>query len=117
SSARGRVTANRICGWRAGAARAQARRKVGCASMRPYPRNRADREEIAMVTGLPTADSLMASIATLRRKLATEEVGFRNTIFSSTSTDTTVTATANGMVEALTVSIVATAFPPSSLTV
>ena len=42
-----------------------------------------------MVTGLPTADSLIASIATLRRKLATEEVGFRNTIFNSTSTDTT----------------------------
>ncbi len=69
-----------------------------------------------MVTGLPSADSLIASIATLRRKLATEEVGFRNTIFTSSSSDTTVTATANGMVEALTVSIAATAFPPAVLT-
>ena len=69
-----------------------------------------------MVTGLPTADSLIASIATLRRKLATEEVGFRNTIFNSTSTDTTVSASANGMVEALSVAIVPTAFPPASLT-
>ena len=69
-----------------------------------------------MVTGLPTADSLIASIATLRRKLATEEVGFRNTIFNSTSTDTTVSASANGMVEALSVAIVPAAFPPASLT-
>jgi DNA-binding protein YbaB len=69
-----------------------------------------------MVTGLPTADSLIASIATLRRKLATEEVGFRGTVFTATSTDTTVTATANGMVEALTVAIVPTAYPPASLT-
>lgn len=69
-----------------------------------------------MVTGLPTADSLIASIAALRRKLATEEVGFRNTVFTATSTDTTVTATANGMVEALTVAIAPAAFPPTSLT-
>ncbi len=69
-----------------------------------------------MVTGLPTADSLIASIATLRRKLATEEVGFRGTTFTATSTDTTVTATASGMVEALTVAIVPTAYPPAQLT-
>jgi DNA-binding protein YbaB len=64
-----------------------------------------------MVTGLPSADSLIASIATLRRKLATEEVGFRNTVFSAQSTDQTVTATANGMVEALSV-VITSAYPP-----
>jgi hypothetical protein len=64
-----------------------------------------------MVTGLPSADSLIASIATLRRKLATEEVGFRNAVFNAQSTDHTVSASANGMVEALTVAITS-AYPP-----
>jgi DNA-binding protein YbaB len=64
-----------------------------------------------MVTGLPSADNLILSIAALRRKLGTEEVGFRNTTFTATSTDGKVTATANGMIEALTVSILPAAFP------
>jgi DNA-binding protein YbaB len=64
-----------------------------------------------MVTGLPSADSLIPSISSLRLKLATEEVGFRNTVYSGQSTDHTVAATANGMVEALTVSITS-AYPP-----
>jgi len=68
-----------------------------------------------MVTGLPSADSLIPSIATLRRKLATEEAGFRNTVLSAQSTDHTVTATANGMVEALTVGITS-AYPPPTPT-
>ena len=64
-----------------------------------------------MVTGLPSADSLIPSIATLRRKLAAEEAGFRNTVYSGQSTDKTVNATVNGMVEALTVGITS-AYPP-----
>jgi len=64
-----------------------------------------------MVTGLPSADSLVASIAALRRKLAVEEAGFRATQFSATSSDALVTATTNGMVEALTVAIQPSAFP------
>jgi len=71
------------------------------------------------VTGLPSADSLVGPIATLRRTLAIEEAGFRNSVFTATSTDTNVTATANGMVEAVTVSIkdaaYPTAFPPATL--
>lgn len=66
-----------------------------------------------MVTGLPSADSLIPSIATLRRKLAVEEAGFRNTVYPGQSTDKTVNATVNGMVEALTVSITS-AYPPAS---
>jgi len=46
------------------------------------------------VTGLPSADSLVGPIATLRRTLAIEEAGFRNSVFTATSTDTNVTATA-----------------------
>jgi len=73
-----------------------------------------------MVTGLPSADSLNASIAAVRRRLATEETGFRATQFSATSADGKVTATANGMVEALTVAIqpsaYPTTFPPATLT-
>jgi hypothetical protein len=63
------------------------------------------------VPGLPTADSLVGPIATLRRKLALEEVGFRNTPFSANSTDGKVTATANGMVEAVTVFVQENAYP------
>ena len=66
-----------------------------------------------MVTGLPSADSLIASIATLRRKLATEELGFRNTPYNASSSDGTVAASANGMVEALTVTI-SSAYPPAT---
>jgi DNA-binding protein YbaB len=66
-----------------------------------------------MVTGLPSADSLVGPIATLRRKVATEEVGFRNTVFTASSTDTNVSAMANGMVEALSVSITS-AYPPTT---
>ncbi len=62
------------------------------------------------VPGLPSADSLVGPIATLRRKLALEEAGFRNTAFSANSADGKVTATANGMVEAVTVSVV-TGYP------
>jgi DNA-binding protein YbaB len=65
-----------------------------------------------MVTGLPSADSLIPSIATLRRKLAAEEAGFRNTTYPAQSTDKTVNATVNGMVEALSVSITS-AYPPA----
>ena len=65
------------------------------------------------VQGLPSADSLVGPIGALRRKLVTEEIGFRNTSFFATSTDTKVTATANGMVEALTVTIQPTAYPPT----
>ena len=64
-----------------------------------------------MITGLPSADSLIPSIAALRRKLATEEVGFRGTVYPGQSTDKTVNATANGMVEALTVTVTS-AYPP-----
>jgi DNA-binding protein YbaB len=63
------------------------------------------------VQGLPSADSLVGPIATLRRTLAIEEAGFRNSSFTATSTDTNVTATANGMVEALTVTIKQGAYP------
>ena len=66
-----------------------------------------------MVTGLPSADSLIVPIVTLRRKLATEEVGFRNTVTNAQSTDKNVTAMANGMVEMLTVSLATTVvYPP-----
>ena len=65
-----------------------------------------------MVTGLPSADSLIPSIATLRRKLAAEEAGFRNTTYPAQSTDKTVNAKVNGMVEALSVSITS-AYPPA----
>jgi hypothetical protein len=66
-----------------------------------------------MVTGLPSADSLIPSIASLRRKLATEEVGFRGTIYLATSSDTNVSASANGMIEMLTVSLAtAVVYPP-----
>jgi hypothetical protein len=63
------------------------------------------------VQGLPSADSLIGPIGTVRRKLVTEEIGFRNTTFTATSTDTKVTATANGMVEALTVTVQQNAYP------
>lgn len=66
------------------------------------------------VPGLPSADSLLASLSALRRKLATEELGFRSSVFTATSTDGKVTATANGMVEALSVAIVPTAWPPAA---
>jgi DNA-binding protein YbaB len=69
-----------------------------------------------MVTGLPSADSLLPSIAALRRRLAIEESGFRATLSTATSTDTNVTATANGMVEVLTVAIQAAAWPPQTST-
>jgi hypothetical protein len=65
------------------------------------------------VTGLPSADSLVGPIATLRRTLALEEAGFRNTPFTANSTDGKVTATANGMVEALTVTVQQAAYPTS----
>jgi DNA-binding protein YbaB len=72
------------------------------------------------VTGLPSADSLVGPANAVRRKLVTEEIGFRNTAFSATSTDTKVTATANGMVEAVTVTVqpsaYPTAFPAAALT-
>jgi hypothetical protein len=64
------------------------------------------------VPGLPSADSLLASIAALRRTLATEETGFRNATFSAVSADSKVTAVANGMVEALSVQIAPSAWPP-----
>jgi DNA-binding protein YbaB len=64
------------------------------------------------VPGLPSADSLLASIGALRRTLATEETGFRNATFSAASTDSKVTAVANGMVEALSVQIAPSAWPP-----
>ena len=63
------------------------------------------------VPGLPSADSLVGPIATLRRTLAIEEAGFRNSVFTATSTDTKVTATANGVVEALTCIIQQNAYP------
>ncbi|HEY7372495.1 MAG TPA: hypothetical protein VIF57_10080 [Polyangia bacterium] len=63
------------------------------------------------VQGFPSADSLVGPVVALRRKLVTEEIGFRNTTFTATSTDTKVTATANGMVEALTVTVQQTAYP------
>jgi DNA-binding protein YbaB len=66
------------------------------------------------VPGLPSADSLLPSIATLRRRLATEETGFRASTFTASSTDTKVTATANGMVEVLAVQIATTAWPPTA---
>ncbi|MGH3260653.1 MAG: hypothetical protein ACRDNS_01520, partial [Trebonia sp.] len=70
-----------------------------------------------MVTGLPSADSLIASIATLRRQVATEEVGFRNAVFPGTSSDNSVGASANGMVEMLTVSLAsAVVYPPPDST-
>jgi DNA-binding protein YbaB len=66
-----------------------------------------------MVTGLPSADSLIPSIAALRRKLATEEVGFRGTTYNAASSDGTITASANGMVEALSVGIATSVvYPP-----
>lgn len=71
------------------------------------------------VTGLPSADSLVGPIAALRRKLALEEAGFRNTPFSANSADGKVTATANGMVEAVTVTVVngyPTVFSQANLT-
>ena len=68
------------------------------------------------VTGLPSADSLVGPIATLRRTLAIEEAGFRNTSFNATSTDGKVTATANGMVEAVTVTVQQTAYPTAFTT-
>ena len=51
----------------------------------------------------------------------TEEIGFRNTVFNATSTDTKVVASANGMIEMLTVTIqpasaYPTTFPPATLT-
>ncbi|HXU04028.1 MAG TPA: hypothetical protein VN903_23870, partial [Polyangia bacterium] len=64
------------------------------------------------VQGLPSADSLLPSIATLQRKLATEEAGFRATVITAASTDNRVSAAANGMVEMLTVTIVPAAYPP-----
>jgi len=66
-----------------------------------------------MVTGLPSADSLISSLATLRRKLATEELGFRNTLYPASSSDGTVSATVNGMVEAQIVTI-NSAYPPAT---
>jgi DNA-binding protein YbaB len=66
-----------------------------------------------MVTGLPSADSLIPSIVTLRRKLASEEAGFRNTVYPASSSDGTISASANGMVEALAVGIAASVvYPP-----
>ena len=46
------------------------------------------------VPGLPSADSLLASIAALRRTLTTQEAGFRASVFTANSTDGKVTATA-----------------------
>jgi DNA-binding protein YbaB len=66
-----------------------------------------------MVQGLPTADSLLPSLTTLKRKLAEEESGFRGSIKVLASSDGRVTATANGMVEMLTVQIVDSAWPPA----
>ena len=66
------------------------------------------------VQGLPSADSLLPSIATLQRKLATEEAGFRATVITAASTDNRVSAAANGMVEMLTVTIVPAAYPAST---
>jgi len=67
------------------------------------------------VPGLPSADSLLASIATLQRRLATEEHGFRATVLApGVSTDTRVSAVANGMVEMLSVTIVPTAWPATT---
>jgi hypothetical protein len=65
------------------------------------------------VQGLPSADSLLPSIATLQRQLATEEAGFRATVLAAAlSADTRVSSVANGMVEMLTVTIVSSAYPP-----
>ena len=67
------------------------------------------------VPGLPSADSLLASIATLRRRLTTEEAGFRATVLApASSTDNRVSAIANGMVEMLSVSIVPAAWPATT---
>jgi DNA-binding protein YbaB len=66
------------------------------------------------VPGLPSADSLLASIAALRRTLTTQEAGFRASVFTANSTDGKVTATANGMVELLSVGIALSAWPPAA---
>jgi len=66
------------------------------------------------VPGLPSADSLLASIAALRRTLTTEESTFRSRVFVATSTDGKVKATANGMVEVLSVEIALAAWPPAA---
>jgi DNA-binding protein YbaB len=73
-----------------------------------------------MVTGLPSADSLLPSIATLQRQLASEEATYRSTVLApATSTDGRVTAVANGMVEVTSVTIVPSAYPavtPAAIT-
>lgn len=62
---------------------------------------------------LPTADSLLASIAVLQRKMAGEAIGFRNTTLAASSADGHASATANGLVELLTVTIGAAFWPPA----
>ena len=66
------------------------------------------------VPGLPSADSLFASLAALRRRLISEEVAFRASTFSARSTDLKATVTTNGMVEVLSVVIEDSAWPPPS---
>jgi DNA-binding protein YbaB len=65
------------------------------------------------VPGLPTADSLLSSIAALRRTLAMEEAAFRATLFTTTSADGNVQATVNGMVEVQSVAIQPNVWPPA----